>query len=62
MSATLLLVVIFLMLLVGALEKLFPQKLNMCKILLCIISLILTIISFLTFLIKTLFFLNIINI
>lgn len=46
MSATLLLVVIFLMLLVGALEKLFPQKLNMCKILLCIISLILTIISF----------------
>lgn len=49
MSDTLLLVVIFLMLLVGALEKLFPQKLNMCKILLCIISLILTIISFLTF-------------
>lgn len=48
MSDTLLLVVIFLMLLVGALEKLFPQKLNMCKILLCIISLILTIISFLT--------------
>lgn len=46
MSDTLLLVVIFLMLLVGALEKLFPQKLNMCKILLCIISLILTIISF----------------
>lgn len=42
MSDTLLLVVIFLMLLVGALEKLFPQKLNMCKILLCIISLILT--------------------
>ena len=41
MSDTLLLVVIFLMLLVGALEKLFPQKLNMC-----IISLILTIISF----------------
>ena len=49
MSDTLLLVVVFLMLLVGALEKLFPQKLNMCKILLCIISLILTIISFLTF-------------
>lgn len=48
MSDTLLLVVIFLMLLVGALKKLFPQKLNMCKILLCIISLILTIISFLT--------------
>lgn len=48
MSDTLLLVVIFLMLLVGALEKLFPQKLNICKILLCIISLILTIISFLT--------------
>ena len=46
MSDTLVLVVIFLMLLVGALEKLFPQKLNMCKILLCIISLILTIISF----------------
>ena len=39
MSDTLVLVVIFLMLLVGALEKLFPQKLNMCKILLCIISL-----------------------
>ena len=47
MSGTLLLVAIFLMLLVGVLEKLFPQKLNMCKILLCIISLILTIISFL---------------
>ena len=47
MSDTLVLVVIFLMLLVGALEKLFPQKLNMCKILLCIIGLILTIISFL---------------